>query len=131
VFVGLYWLSGLAWFTRTLVPEELCRQKVSARAKQLFLEHGVTETRDRSGVLVYLSEAEHRIEILADRGVHERVGKDGWQRTVDGVVQAIRAGQAGQGVLAAIETIGAALAEHFPPRPDDVNELSDAVVRLE
>jgi putative membrane protein len=106
------------------------RQKVAARARQLFVEHGITETRDRSGVLVYLSEAEHRIEILADRGVHQRVGAEGWQRMVDGVVKAIQQGEAGKGVLAAVDAIGAVLVEHFPRRTDDVNELSDAVVRL-
>jgi putative membrane protein len=129
LFVGLYWLSGHSVFTRWLVPDELCRQKVSARAQQLFVAHGITETRDRSGVLVYLSEAEHRIEILGDRGVHERVGGEGWQRMVDSVVVAIQSGQAGKGVLAAIDAIGVVLAEHFPPRADDVNELADDVVR--
>jgi putative membrane protein len=129
VFVGLYWLSAHPLFTRWVVPDELCRQKVSARAKQMFLEHGITETRDRSGVLVYLSEAERRIEILADRGVHARVGGEGWQRMVDSVVLAIHAGQAGKGLLAAIDAIGAVLAEHFPPRADDVNELANDVIR--
>ncbi len=130
LFVGLYWLGALPAFTRALVSDAVQRQKVSARARQLFIEQGVTETRDRSGVLVYLSEAEHRIEILADRGVHQRVGPDGWQRLVDSVVSAIQRGQAGQGVLAALDTIGVLLAEHFPRRPDDANELPDAVVRV-
>lgn len=129
LFVGLYWLAAAPVLTRALVADGVQRQKVAARARQLFVEHGITETRDRSGVLVYLSEAEHRIEILADRGVHQRVGAEGWQRLVEGVVSAIHQGQAGKGVLAAIDTIGGVLVEHFPRRADDVNELSDAVVR--
>ncbi|MET0410717.1 MAG: TPM domain-containing protein [Polyangiaceae bacterium] len=130
LFVGLYWLAALPPITRALVAEGVQRQKVAARARQLFVEQGITETRDRSGVLVYLSEVEHRIEILADRGVHQRVGAEGWQRMVDGVVSAIQRGQAGQGVLAAIDAIGLVLTEHFPRRADDVNELSDTVVRV-
>jgi putative membrane protein len=130
VFVGLYALAGMPALLRLLVPDAVRELEVSARAKQLFIERGVTETRDRSGVLVFLSEAERRLEIVADKGVHERVGSEGWQRMLNDVVGAIRAGAAGRGVLGAVDAIGGVLREHFPPRPDDVNELPDAVVRV-
>jgi putative membrane protein len=103
---------------------------VKARAEQLFIEEGVTETRERSGVLLYLSEAEHRVELLADRGIHERVGAETWQRLVDEVVIGIRAGHAMDGIVKAVDAIGASLAQHFPPSSDDVNELSNAPRRV-
>ena len=53
---------------RLIVPSRYQQDCVSAKTKQAFIELGVTETRDRSGVLILLSEAEHRVEILADRG---------------------------------------------------------------
>jgi putative membrane protein len=121
-----FWLSDQPWLLRRLVPESVQQLAVSGRAKQLFLEHGVTETRERSGVLLYLSEAEHRIELLADRGIHERVGAEAWERTVNEVVAAIRGGRAAAGILSAVDSIGEVLARHFPPSADGVNELPDA-----
>jgi putative membrane protein len=125
-----WWLSGVSAVTRWLVPARLQREAVLARAEQAFIEQGVTETRDRSGVLLFLSEAEHRLELLADRGIHERVGSEVWQALVSDVVGAIRKGQAASGLTQAIDAIGVRLAEHFPPAPDDVNELPDAPRQL-
>jgi putative membrane protein len=104
------------------------RRAVSDRVKQLFLELGIIETRDRSGVLVYLSELERRVEILADRGIHEHVGNQAWQAMVDELVGAIKGGRAAEGLATIIGRIGQELAAKFPPRPDDTNELPDEVV---
>jgi putative membrane protein len=125
-----WWLTGVSAVTRRLVPASLQHEAVLARAEQAFMEQGVTETRERSGVLLFLSETEHRLELLADRGIHERVGTEVWQALVGDVVGAIRKGQAAAGLTRAVDAIGARLAEHFPPSPDDVNELSDAPRRL-
>jgi putative membrane protein len=116
--------------TRWIVPRSRQVEAVRSRARQLFVEFGVTETRDRSGVLLLLSETERRIELLADRGIHERVGAEAWQRTVDAVVDSIRKRRARAGLLSAVESIGALLSEHFPPRANDSNELPDAVKRV-
>jgi putative membrane protein len=126
----LWWVAGQAGVLHRIVPRAEQEEQVQARAKQLFIDEGVTETRDRSGVLLFLSEAERRVELLADRGIHERVGKEAWQSTVDKVVGAIHHGQAKAGVLAAIDAIAENLARHFPPRDDDENELADAPRRV-
>lgn len=125
-----WWLTGLPGVTRWIVPARLQHEAVLARAEQAFIEQGVTETRQRSGVLLFLSETEHRLELLADRGIHERVGSEVWQALVSDVVGAIQKGEAASGLTRAIDAIGARLAEHFPPASDDVNELSDAPRRL-
>jgi putative membrane protein len=125
-----WWLSGLGAVTRRLVPVGAQREAVRARAEQSFLEQGVTETRERSGVLLFLSEAERRVELLADRGIHERVGTEAWQALVNAVVDSIRTGQAGAGIASAVDAIGAHLAQYFPPSPGDTNELADAPRRV-
>jgi putative membrane protein len=130
LFLITWWLSGHVSLTRYLVPGAVRSEAVKTRAKQLFIDQGLTETRQRSGVLLYLSEAEHSVELLADRGIHERVGSEEWQRTVDAVVKCIRSGRAAAGITGAIDAIGASLARHFPPAPDDINELSDAIRRV-
>jgi putative membrane protein len=128
--LAAWWLSGLPGLLRRLVPRALQHGAVHARAEQLFLELGVTETRERSGVLLLLSESERRVELLADRGIHERVGSDVWQSLVQAVTRAIREGHPADGVCAAVDAIGDALAQHFPRAADDTNELSDAVQRV-
>jgi putative membrane protein len=130
IMLLFWWLSGLPVLTRRLVPVGVRREAVRARAEQSFLEQGVTETRERSGVLLFLSEAERRVELLADRGIHERVGTEDWQALVNAVVEAIRTGQAGAGIASAVDAIGARLAQHFPPSLDDVNELPDEPRRV-
>jgi putative membrane protein len=130
LMLSFWWLSGLRPVTRLLVPASVQREAVRARSRQMFLDQGVTETRERSGVLMYLSEAERRVELLADRGIHEHVGAEDWQKLVDEVVGAIRKGQAAEGVGAAVDAIGARLAQHFPPSPDDINELPDEPRRV-
>jgi putative membrane protein len=127
VALGLWWIAGRPAVLRRLVPRSVRTRAVDARAKQVFLDRGVTETRDRSGVLVFVSRLEHRVEILADKGIHERVGVEGWKRHVDSIVSAIASDRTVDGLLEAIEAIGTELAEHFPRRPDDINELADTV----
>jgi putative membrane protein len=124
----LWWLLGWPVLLRRITPRAVQRRAVSDRVKELFLELGVTETRDRSGVLVYLSELERRVEILADRGIHEHVGTEAWQAMVSELVGAIQSGRAAEGLATIIRRIGQELAAKFPPRPDDSNELPDQVV---
>ena len=123
--------SGRSAVLRGIVPEPVAAATVHARALQLFVERGIHETRDRSGVLILVSELERRVEILADRGIHERVEAGEWQRDVDELVSSIRGGHAADGVVAVVERIGGLLAQSFPPRADDENELPDEVLRID
>jgi uncharacterized membrane protein len=124
--LAFWWLSGQRPVTRRIVPRAAQAGAVQARSMQVFVEHGVTETRERSGVLLFLSETERRVELLADRGIHERVEAELWQALVDDVVAAIRGGHAADGIARAVDAIGARLAQHFPPSAHDTNELPDA-----
>lgn len=123
-----WWLSGLAGALRLLVPRAARANRCLELAFQIFAERGVHRTRDRSGLLILIAEAEHEVVILGDEGIHARVAVEGWQVQVDGIVAALREGRALEGVQTALTQLGATLAEHFPPRADDTNELSNAPV---
>lgn len=129
LWIAFWWLSASAWLVRKLVPHDQLVSAVEAKAKQVFFDHGLTETVERSGVLIFVSELEHRVQILADRGIHERVGNEVWQKHVQAVIDAIRAGRAADGLQTAIQEIGLILAAAFPPRTENTNELSNEVVR--
>jgi putative membrane protein len=126
----LWWATAWGPLLRFLVPKPVQVEAVSNRAKLLFMDHGLTETRDRSAVLILVSETEHRVQILADRGIYERLGQASWDKEVQGIVASVRQGRATDGLCSAVASIGARLAEHFPARHDDKDELSNAVVEL-
>jgi len=130
VGAACYALLGHHAWVRWFVPKAVREQAVADRALTVFLESGVSETRDRSGVLVFLSEAERRAVILADKGINLRVAPEEWQTDIETLVRAIRQRDAARGLLAVVERIGGILADSFPARPDDDNELPNAVREL-
>jgi putative membrane protein len=128
----LGWLVGhLAPVERLLAGRGHQERAVQARAEQAFFEHGLHETRDGTGVLVFASLREHRAVVIGDRGIHARMGDGEWKRAVDALVSGLRRGAPGDGFEAAIQVVGARLAEHFPRHGDAPvpNELPDALKR--
>ena len=129
VGVATFVLFGRGALARLLIPKGAAAEAAERRALELFAAHGLTRTRDRTGMLILVSELEHRVVILGDRGIHERVGDAGWRDHVDHVIAAIRRGEPARGLLDVIERLGAAHAEQNPARKDDTNELPDEIVR--
>ncbi len=128
LLITLYAMLGYRPLLRWLVPRSVRQRATNECAKRLFLDLGVTETRDRSGVLIMLSELERRVEILGDRGIHEHLGAEAWQKLVATLVTSIRDGHAANGLRSVIENLGRELGAKFPPRADDVNELPNHVI---
>jgi putative membrane protein len=118
-------LSRFHFGVRLFVSDHVLADEVSHAAHASFVHHGVVNTQDRNGVLVFVSLRERRVLILADQGIHVQAGEDFWKAETDRIVQGIRAGKPAEGIVAAIESIGGKLAAHFPPRPGQKNELPD------
>jgi putative membrane protein len=121
------WLSLLPPLRRLVLPARQTAWRVHREALASFSAAGLHETRDRTGILVYLSELERRVVILADRGIHAQLGESYWKERVTEIVSGIRGSRAAEALLAALDKMGAELATHFPPRPVDRNELPNAV----
>lgn len=120
-------LSSLPVVLRGLLPRGRAKEAVDRAARLAFMEHAVFRTRDRTGVLIFLSALEHRVVILGDEGIHARVQSSGWDALVAELVAAIRAGRAGDGVCQVVALLGGKLSEAAPIRPDDENELPNHV----
>lgn len=130
-FFALAWaLFSTSGMQRFLAGDARMDAAARARAAALFSERGVHVTRDRTGVLVMLSEVEHRVVILADAGINAIVPTDAWSKHVSTIVGAIHRGTAGDGVASVVREIGDLLGKDFPRRPDDVNELPDRPERV-
>ncbi|MFN3946210.1 MAG: TPM domain-containing protein [Allosphingosinicella sp.] len=113
-----------------LTPGSTKTRRVHRRAIQLFRTGCELKTRGRTGILLYLSLAEHRAEIVADRAIHEQVEPEVWGEAMAALVEEVKAGRPGAGMAAAVERIGAVLAEILPKTLDNPNELPDRLVEL-
>ena len=102
------------------------------RAVALFGKLGVWDTEDNNGVLIYLLLAEHAIEIVADRGLAQRVPEATWHTLVQRLGQALRAGQYEDGLTEVLAEVSDLLVAHFPAcgHAPGSNELPDAPVLL-
>lgn len=95
------------------------------RALEVFAELGVWDTAQNNGVLIYVLLAEHGIEIVADRAFTPDVPVEVWRGICEDIGQAFEDGRYEEGVLAAIEKIGAISAARFPVAGANPNELPD------
>jgi putative membrane protein len=144
--VGHFWGYSLAWIAlppfagaaggilaalvpalrRRLVSSAQLADQVERRARTAFLEQEVFKTRERTGILIFLSLLEHRVVVLADSGINAKVEQREWDGIVAALVAGIRAGTPGAALAHAIERCGALLAERqVERRADDRDELDD------
>ena len=122
----------LAWtpLRLALTPRATKARRVRRRAISFFAVGTERRTEARVGVLLYLSLAEHQAEIVADAAIHGKVAPECWGETMAALIEAVRDGRPGDGMAAAVERIGAVLAQHFPKTLADRNELPDRLIEL-
>lgn len=97
-----------------LIPKSVRYWRAANMARRQFLENNLHHTKGETGVLIFVSEAERYVEIIADRGINQKVGHEKWQQIVDGLTAAIKRGDTPAGFLACIDACGALLQEHVP-----------------
>src|SRR5580765_5172368 len=95
------------------------------RAIEVFGLLRIWDTEENCGVLVYLLLADRDVEIVADRGIHRRVGDAPWESICRKMESAFRERRFEEGALGGIEAINALLAQHFPRTVAGPNELPD------
>jgi putative membrane protein len=110
-----------------LVPRAARRAKAHHAAMEQFMIRGVSRTKDRTGILIFVSLAERYARIVADEGIAARVPQSEWQGAVDALVAHMRHGHIGEGFITAIERCGKVLEQHFPPSQTTRDELPDRI----
>jgi putative membrane protein len=113
-----------------IVPRRARRDRCHMEATRQFRAHGIGKTAGRTGVLIFVSAAEHHAEVLADAGIFGKVGPDVWERAVETLVDHLRDGRPAEGFVAAIGLVGDVLAVHAPPGPSNPDELPNRLVEL-
>jgi len=130
VFVGVFLLTRIPVVRRLATPAAIRRGRVREAALQQFLAHGVHVTEKRTGVLIFAALDEQQVELIADEGIYAKVDEDAWAQAVAVLTRELRADRPVEGFAAAIDLCGQVLARHFPPRPDNPNELPDHLILL-
>jgi putative membrane protein len=107
-----------------LVPRATQRARAHRAAVEQFVVRRVAHTKNRTGVLIFVSLAEHYARIVADEGIAQKVPSSEWQAAIDALLSHMRSGQIAAGFIAAVERCAAVLAAQAPPDGSD-NELPD------
>ncbi len=131
VIALVYLMVNIPFLDRLVIPKGVMRKKVSQRAVRHFMESGVYDTRDRTGILIFISKLERRVELLADKGISEKIPQEKWDGILAHIIDGIKTDHVADHLAEAIKECGELLATHFPIQPDDVNELNDGIQVLE
>jgi putative membrane protein len=134
VYLGSFaLLTGLfELFPRLRRPWILTSEKNNAIARATlteFMTNGLGNTRDRTGIIIYISLMEKRVQIYADSGINSKVSDGTWTKPVQMIVTGIKENRFTEALIEALEYCGSILTEHCPPRPDDTNELDDLIIK--
>jgi putative membrane protein len=129
-FCGLVLLFRIPVVARRLIPRHLGHWHASSMARRQFLEHGLHHTKGETGVLIFVSEAERYVEILADRGVSAHVDDSRWQAIVDRFIASVHRKRVASGFVEAIGECGDILSEAVPKTGDNPNELPNRLIMI-
>ena len=105
-------------------------QSARDRAIDLFSQLRVWDTQHNTGVLIYLLLADRAVEIVADRGIDEKVDSQDWSKTCQQMETAFRQSNYGSGVVSGVQAVTHHLVQHFPSVGGNGNELPDKPVVL-
>lgn len=127
-FPALYLMRGYPRFKLALAGKKRLEEAVRERAVRAFFEKKLYRTREETGILIFISLLEHKVWILGDRGINERIDPQFWQALTGELAGKIREGRAFDGLRTVIEKLGRVLEEHFPQTAGDTNELPDELI---
>jgi uncharacterized membrane protein len=98
------------------------------RAVEVFFGLKMEQTADRNGVLLYIAMKDHQLAVFGDKGIHEKVGTEFWNKEVKQMLSSFSKQNYAEGIVKIITDIGEALITHFPYEKEDRNELPDDIV---
>lgn len=130
VFI-VYLLVNIPAIDRLIIPNDLKKRRVYARALQHFVESGVYKTTEHSGVLIFASVLERKFFVIADSGIAAKVAQNEWAGICKIMTDGLKEHQAARAFISAVKECGRILQEYFPNKEENPNELPDGLVVLE
>ena len=130
LFLATFALTLVPAVRFALLPGKVRTLRVEDAAIRHFKVGAERRTHGRTGVLIYVSLAEHRAQIVADEAIAAKVEPEVWGEAMVDMLREIKAGKLGEGIAAGVRDVGDILAPHFPRAEDDQNELPDRLIAL-
>jgi putative membrane protein len=127
LFVVLFLVLSESALNQYLIPRGAQRAQAHRAAMEQFMIRGMARKKNRAGVLIFVSLAEHYARIVADDGIASKVAQSVWQDAVDALLECAADGEIAEGFIIAVGKCGRVLAEHFPPEPGDEDQLPDRI----
>jgi putative membrane protein len=125
-FLGAILSNSFDFVRRFMLSQPHMDRATKLKAESSFLQEEVFNTRQRTGIMIFISFFEHEVIVMADTGISKVVDQKVWDTIVKGLIDKIRRGKVVDGLEAAIKSCGDILLEkEFLIAPDDVNELKD------
>ena len=123
------WLVGLLpSLHRLFIHPARLEGQVVEQALVSFYVKGLHQTREATGVLFFISLFEHKVRVLADKGIYEKISPETLQEYADDVAHGVKSGNAAEALCREIGRVGEILSRHFPVQAGDTNELADEVL---
>jgi len=127
-FVFQLLIRNLPDLKRKLIHPEEFDIEVREKALVSFVEQGLHETRDKTGILILISLFERRVQVLADSGINAKVSESTWEEIVAIIINGLKTGNTCDATCRAVERCGELLQNHFPRKDDDTNELPNLII---
>jgi putative membrane protein len=139
-FLGLFLLFYLVFsrvvaavpaMKKPFVTKAEMREEVEEAAITSFYLNGLHRTRDLTGIIIYVSVFERSVQVLADKGINDKVNPEVWEEVVIMITEGIRQGRPGEALCRGVTRCGELIAEHFPIKADDTDELPNLIIEGE
>ncbi len=133
IFLGAYCvfqvvLRYASTLKKPFVSRRQMAEEVDEAAITNFYLNGLHQTRDQTGIIIYVSVYERMVQVLADKGINDKVDPKVWDEVVQLVTKGIRTGAPADGICKAVAKCGELITENFPIKPDDTDELPNLIV---
>jgi putative membrane protein len=123
-----YFCAYIPFLKKIVLTKDQLEEEFRQRAFESFLLNGVTETKNRNGVQIFVSAFEQKAIIIADIGIQEKLDNEVWQNIINAMIPKLKKKQYQDAIISAIQAIGAILATHFPQDHDDLDELPNKII---
>lgn len=131
VMGGAYLVANTPFIDRLIVPKKVMARLVYQKAIFHFFNAGLTNTTERTAILIFISLNERRVELIADKGISDKIESEVWQSIVNNLVDKITKGEISPGLTEAIGECGKILKKEFPQTGKGKDQLPNSVQILE
>ncbi len=131
VITLFYFIANISFIDRIIIPGKVMERTARERASRYFFEAGITNTKERTGILIFLSFLERQVVLIADTGINSIAFRKRSPEIISNIISGIKTGDTIGKLAESIELCGKLVAEEAPIKPDDENELKNEVSILE